>query len=365
MTRLQRLSEHLISADLPWLALIPGSTLLWLTGIHSHASERPFIVWLSPAQPPAALVPALEAMKAEAAGIPTDRIFAWSDQAGYRGACRQAVQALGLAGQRIGVEALSMRVLERDLLAGLVPDATLVQADGLLAALRLRKDAGEIGAMERAVAVAEEALNQLLPQIRIGMTEREIAGRLLVALADAGADGPSFNPIVAAGPNSASPHAVPGNRPISPGDLLIIDWGARVDDYPSDLTRTFAVGQVDDELRHIHAVVQAANAAGVAACHPGVTGEAIDRAARDVIAAAGYGDFFIHRTGHGLGLDVHEPPSLMAGERDPLPPGAVFTVEPGIYLPGRGGVRIEDNIVLTETGYRCLTSFPRGLQQVG
>lgn len=364
-TRRAQLSDALRTAELDWFAVIPGAGLIYLAGIHSHPSERPFIVWFSPDRPPAALVPQLEAMKVEAAGVPGNRIFAWRDQDGYRRAAQQAAAALGLAGARIGVEGLKMRVLEAALLAEVAPGAAIVQADAVLAALRLRKDAQEIAAMQRAAELAEAALERLLPQIRIGMTEREIAGRLLLALQDVGADGPSFDPIVAAGPNGASPHATPTNRPLQAGDLLIIDWGARCGDYPSDLTRTFAVGEIDDELRRVYAAVQAANATGVAACHPGVTGEAIDRAARAAIAAAGYGDYFIHRTGHGLGLDVHEPPSLMAGEQDLLPAGAVFTVEPGIYLPGRAGVRIEDNIVLTAEGYRSLTTFPRDLQTVG
>ena len=173
---------------------------------------------------------------------------------------------------------------------------------------------------------------------------------------DAGADGMTFAPIVSAGPNTASPHAVPTDRPIQAGELLIIDWGARVGDYVSDITRTYAIGDISEELRTIYETVKASNAAGVAACHPNVTGAAIDKASRDVIDAAGYGDYFIHRTGHGLGMEAHESPSLVEGNDSRLPVGAAFTVEPGIYVPGVGGARVEDNIILTEEGYLCLTS---------
>jgi Xaa-Pro dipeptidase len=147
--------------------------------------------------------------------------------------------------------------------------------------------------------------------------------------------------------------------------LLVIDWGCYVDGYPSDITRTFAVGQIDDELKRLYEVVKLANEQGVLASHPGVSGQDVDRAAREVIDDAGFGDYFIHRTGHGLGVEVHEPPFIMEGNTQPLATGNVFTVEPGIYLPNRGGVRIEDNVLITETGYRSLTTFPRELITVG
>lgn len=308
----------------------------------------------------AAIMPALEAMKGEAAGISAENIFTYTDQQGYLPAFQKAAELLQLKGRRIGVESLKMRVLEGDLLTE-VGGASVVHADSIMDSLRLVKDAEEIAAMQKAVDVAEAAIDNFLPIISVGMTEREVAAKFSQAILDAGADSLSFPPIVSAGENTTSPHAVPTNNRLEAGDLLILDWGAQVGDYVSDITRTFALGNVSKELQRIHEIVQASNAAGVAACRPNVTGAAIDKAARDVIEAAGYGEFFIHRTGHGLGMEAHESPSLVEGNDDPLPIGAVFTVEPGIYKPKVGGARIEDDIVLTEDGYRSLTTYPRNL----
>ncbi len=194
------------------------------------------------------------------------------------------------------------------------------------------------------------------------MTERDLAAELVLQLLRHGSE-PTlpFAPLVAAGPNGANPHATPTERPITPGDLVIVDWGAAYQGYFSDLTRTLAVGEVAPELEHIATVVAEANAAGRRAVQPGSPAGAVDAAARHVIENAGYGPYFIHRTGHGLGMEVHEPPYLYGGNERPLVPGMTFTVEPGIYLPNRGGVRIEDDVVVTEDGGESLSTLPRTL----
>jgi Xaa-Pro dipeptidase len=174
-----------------------------------------------------------------------------------------------------------------------------------------------------------------------------------------------FTPIVCAGPQSANPHAVPGERRLQPGDLLIIDWGATFEGYVSDLTRTFAVGEVEPELARIAQIVNEANQAGREAAAPGVPASTVDSAARRVIEKAGYGAYFIHRTGHGLGMEEHEEPYIRSDNAQLLSPGMTFTVEPGIYLPERGGVRIEDNVLITEIGSESLSDLPRELKVVG
>jgi Xaa-Pro dipeptidase len=178
-----------------------------------------------------------------------------------------------------------------------------------------------------------------------------------------GADGVAFV-IVVAGPNSADPHAGPSDRPVQSGDFLTIDFGAVKDGYPADLTRTFVVGEPTERQREMYDAVLRANKAGRQAVGPGVHAEDIDRAARQEIEAAGYGEFFIHRTGHGLGLEVHEPPYIVEGNSQPVVQGAVFTIEPGVYLPGFGGVRIEDDVQVTADGADCLTSFSRELMSL-
>lgn len=382
--RLERLTRQILSHGLDGVALVPGPNMVYVSGIHSHLSERPILLFLPADDDPAIIIPTLEAPKAEAAGVPAGRIFAWSDAEGYTGAFQRACAQLVRARQRgedpawrdeepsalprpytLGVEALHMRVLELELLQRYAPGLQTAHAEPLLATSRLSKDETELAAMQKAAVVAETALARLLPRLHVGMSEKEIASLLTQELLLAGSEGLPFGPIVSAGPNSASPHAVPTERPIQPGDLLVIDWGAMVDDYPSDITRTFAVGAIDDELSRIYHVVQEANQQGKLAARPGVTGQDVDRAARAVIQAAGYGDYFIHRTGHGLGLEVHEPPYMVEGYTTPLAEGMVFTIEPGIYLPGRGGVRIEDDVVITAGGHHSITSYSRDLTAIG
>ena len=191
-------------------------------------------------------------------------------------------------------------------------------------------------------------------------SEKEIASELVVNLLRGGSESDlPFAPIIAGGPNSANPHAVPTDRKLSAGDLLVIDWGAAYNGYFSDLTRTFAIGQVDAELQQIYQIVKSANEMGRSTGKPGISAGKVDEAARSVIDAAGYGKFFTHRTGHGLGMEAHEAPYMFGENKQLLTPGMVYTIEPGIYLPGHGGVRIEDNIVVTTTGCETLSDYPR------
>ncbi|CUS05982.1 putative M24B family peptidase [Candidatus Promineifilum breve] len=363
--RLQRLTEQIVAHGLDGLALVPGPNLLYFSGIHAHLSERPMVLIIPADDDPAIIIPTLEAMKAEAAGIAADRIFAWDDTEGFHGAFQQACAHLELADYLLGVEALHMRVLEMQTLQRFAPGLQIAHAEPALSALRAVKEPAEVAAMEKAIAVAEKALQRIAKRIKIGLTERQIAAMLTQELLASGAESIAFGPIVAAGPNSAIPHATPSDRAIRAGDLLVIDWGVYVDGYPSDITRTFAVGPIDPELQRIYEVVKLANEEARRAIRPGLTGRQIDRVARDVIEDAGYGDYFIHRTGHGLGLEIHEAPDMSPANDRPIVAGNVFTIEPGIYLPGRGGVRIEDNVVATQDGSRTLTTYDRELLTVG
>jgi Xaa-Pro dipeptidase len=198
------------------------------------------------------------------------------------------------------------------------------------------------------------------------MTEQEIAAELVLQLLRAGthADMP-FTPIVSGGPNSANPHAFPSTRKIKPGDFLVIDWGASYDGYISDLTRTFAIGEIKPELGKIYETVRQANAAGRAVGRPGIPAGDVDRSARKVIEAAGYGEYFTHRTGHGIGMEGHEEPYMYAANTLILKPGMAYTVEPGIYLPDYNGVRIEDDVIITSDGAESLSNFSRDLATLG
>jgi Xaa-Pro aminopeptidase len=252
-----------------------------------------------------------------------------------------------------------MRVLE---LRGLEQAAEVQAEDAtdILASLRMIKSAGELAAMREATRIVEVALRVAIGQVRAGMTERELADVWEREMRVAGGE-PSFGSIIAGGPNAANPHHSNGDRAFQAGDLIVMDGGALCDGYASDITRTIALGEPGPEARRIYDLVLAANAAGRAACRPGASGDAIDRAARSVIEAGGYAAQFLHRTGHGLGLEVHEPPYIVAGSHAPLAPGTTFTIEPGIYVVGSYGVRIEDDMVITTDGAESLTTFERDL----
>ena len=235
----------------------------------------------------------------------------------------------------------------------------------LVETLRERKDESEVALIERAAGVATDALRATLTQVRVAMTEVEVAGILEKALRDAGSEGFPFPSIVASGPRAALPHAHSSSRPIEPGDFLLMDFGAVVGGYCSDVTRTVVVGSASSEQRDVYDVVREANAAASAAVRTGMTGRDADALARDYIDRAGYGAQFGHSLGHGIGLEVHEAPRLARTAEGVLAERAVVTIEPGIYRPGWGGVRIEDDVVLEADGPRLLTEFPRELIELG
>jgi Xaa-Pro aminopeptidase len=235
---------------------------------------------------------------------------------------------------------------------------------GLVEALRIVKEPEEVDAIRRATEVTNRAYELLAEERLSGRTEKALAWRMEQLLHECGAEGTAFPVDIAAGPTAASPHAVPGERVVDEGDLVLVDAGALVDGYCSDCTRTFAVGDVSDSLRETYELVRRAQQAGLDAVLPGASGRDADAAARAVIADAGYGENFGHGLGHGLGLLVHEAPALRPESDDVLAPGHVVTVEPGIYLSGVAGVRIEDLVVVTDDGAEVLTSFPKELATV-
>ncbi len=231
----------------------------------------------------------------------------------------------------------------------------------LVETLRERKDADEVALIEQAAEVATRALQHTLTTVAVGMTEYEVAGALEKALRDAGSEGFPFPSIVASGPRSALPHARSSERRVNRGDFLLLDFGAEAGGYCADVTRTFVIGQASDEQRAVYEVVRVANERAVAAVRPGMSGREADAVARGYIERCGYGDLFGHSLGHGLGLEVHEAPRLARTAEGALPEGAVVTIEPGVYRPGWGGVRIEDDVHLASDGARVLTHVPREL----
>src|SRR6266498_5345734 len=364
--RFDQLNTSLRTSGLDAVILNPGPTLTHLTGLRFHLMERPVVLLFAKDQDPAIVLPELELQKV--ASLPYKlQVFPYSENPSeWDNAFRKATQALGLDGKRIGVEPRQLRLLEFRYVKAGAPEADYPDASEVLSSLRLRKDQAEVAAMRRAVKIAQDALEATIPLIKIGMTEKELSAELVIQLLKKGSDSEMpFAPIVSTGPNSANPHATPTDRKLQAGDLLVVDWGATYDNYISDLTRTFAVGEVDEEYKKIHQIVQEANLAGRAAAKPGVPCADVDQAARDVIEKSGYGEYFTHRTGHGIGMEGHEDPYIRSDNMQVLELGMAFTVEPGIYFPNRNGVRIEDNVVITEAGADVLSDMPREMRVVG
>ena len=239
--------------------------------------------------------------------------------------------------------------------------AVLVPMQAKIDAFRATKEPWEIELMRKAQAITDQTFSELCKIIQAGMTEKELEAELLYRLYKHGAEGPSFDPIVVSGPNTSMPHGVPGDRKLEFGDFITMDFGCIYGGYCSDMTRTVALGFVSEEMDKVYKTVLKAQLAGIAATKAGVAGRDIDGAARKVIADAGYGDYFGHGYGHSLGILIHEAPNANTRNDQPMPAGAVVSAEPGIYLPGKFGVRIEDVTVITETGCEVLTKSPKNL----
>lgn len=269
----------------------------------------------------------------------------------------------GLKLGSLGFEAASMSVALHDAVAEALPSVKLVSTDSWVEELRMIKDRDEIEATRCACDQARRAFEVVRATLTPEMTELQVAADLEYQARRFGGKCLSFPPIVAVGPRAALPHANPTEKPLSASDFLLIDWGVEEQEYMSDLTRILVTGKISPKLRKIYEIVLKAQLAGIQAIRPGVTCESVDQAARRVIEKAGYGKQFGHGLGHGTGLEIHESPRLAQGQKTVLKPGMIVTVEPGIYLPGWGGVRIEDDILVTRSGHEVLTSVPKQLDE--
>lgn len=342
-------------ADAAWIS--DPVSIAYLTGFRTDPAERLMGLAVG-AGGPVLVVPGLEQESAErhTHGV---EVVGWRDGTD---AFAVAAGALG-ASRRLAVEKhhLTLAVAER--LQGAAAARDLLDAGPMVRDLRRRKSAEEIREMERAAEVTDRVTEEILGLLRPGMTELEVSMHISMLIGREGAT-LSFESIVQSGPNSAEPHLRPTSRLLEPGDLVLLDFGAAWRGYCADTTRTWVVGPPDERQREVHAVVLAAHDAAVAVVRAGVSAGEVDAAARRVITEAGYGDRFTHRVGHGLGLEVHEAPSLDPGSRTVLEEGNIVTIEPGVYIRGWGGVRIEDDIVVEAGGGRSLTAADRSLRVV-
>lgn len=360
--RFENLYKLMDQHALTTLALNAGPTLTYLTGLTFHLMERPTVLLIKKERKPLIILPELEAGKLAASRVPLTPFTYNDDPSTWQKVFVEAAKELQLEKTAIGVEPTRLRFLELEYLRRALDTIEFVSAEKVCSGLRAIKDNNEINEMRRAVSIAQNALKAVMPAIKPGISEKEVAAELTIRMLREGSDSElPFAPIIASGPNSANPHAFPTDRKFQPGDLVVIDWGARSNGYCSDLTRTFAIGELNDELRKIYETVKRSNEAGRAAGAPRKKAGSVDQAAREVIENAGYGKYFTHRTGHGLGLEDHETPYIFSENQEFLTAGMTYTVEPGIYLPGVGGVRIEDNMLVTDTGSESLSDFPREL----
>ncbi len=363
--RQETLRDLLKNSDLDGVGLNPGPDLSYLTGLDFHLMERPVIGIFPSSGDPVFILPELEGAKIASLPFTIKPFLFNEDPETWTDVFQAALLEADLITGKLGIIPRRLRLLEQNYLLSAAPGISIESAQPILTQMRRIKSEDEIKFMGEAIRIAECALSSTIMAIKPGVTEKEIAGRLVGRLLQEGSDPElPFFPIVSFGENAANPHATPTNRTLNSGDIILIDWGASHQGYFSDITRVFAMGDLRPEIDQIAKFVQDANAAARAAVKPGVPASAVDHAARQVIEDAGYGEYFFHRTGHGLGLEVHEEPNISKFDQTILEPGMTFTIEPGIYLPKRGGVRIEDNIVVTEDGGLSLTSAPRDLIQL-
>ena len=360
--RIELLQTKMMGKGLPLIAVPAGADLSYFSGLEFHVSERPAVLLIPAVGKPAFIYPDFETTKVNSCRVPLEPFPYSEDRDNWVPAFARALQSFPANIHRVGVNSTQIRYLEMDLLHQAEAELHFTAADTLFQSLRTRKDTSEIEQMRKAIHIAEEAFRETIPFIKPGCTEKEIAGELVIHLLRLGSDAElPFSPIVAAGPNSANPHAVPSDRKLESGDLVVIDWGARSNHYISDITRTLCIGQPDDKLFRMAQIVRSANEKARQTAKAGVPCNLVDEAARTVISEAGMGEYFTHRTGHGIGMEAHEAPYIASDYVHELEVGNTFTIEPGIYLPGEGGIRIEDNILITTVGAETLTTLPREL----
>ncbi|MGD9675470.1 MAG: M24 family metallopeptidase [Candidatus Bipolaricaulia bacterium] len=357
--RLAAVQRELASRSAGLLIVGLSASLRYLTGFTDEPGERLLLLLVPRDGAPGFVVPGLYAEQVKAV-TGFERLFAWDDAEGPESALAAALRETARAPGAILVEDC---LWSGFLLAcqTALPARSFGSGTPVLAALRMRKDSHEVELLGRAGAMADEAFRRVIETPFVGRTELDVAASLVDAMRDAGAEDVAFAPLVASGPAAALPHYRAGDRRIERGDVVILDFGCRSGGYRSDVSRTVSCGAPSRDVRAAYDAVREAQQQAVDAVRPGVPAEEIDRAARDLLTARGFGEYFIHRTGHGIGLDVHEPPYIVAGNRILLEPGMAFSVEPGVYFPGRFGIRIEDVVVVSESNAVPMTTVTHEL----
>ena len=358
--KINKLISNLEGQDLDALALVPGSNFKYATGGNFHLMERPTLLIVSKNNKPIVILPVLEVDSFSHLNIDAD-IFEWQDSDGYQLAFDKAFNKLGSI-SKIGVEGQRMRVFEMQAIEKSMQNIKIINAQKLISKMRLIKDSLEIKNLKQAIVIAESALSDTIKFVKVDKTEIEIKNFLTQKLYQYGAEAIAFDPIVLAADNSALPHGHSRNDyRIKAGDCLLFDFGATINGYHSDITRTFFVESVSDEFKNIYSAVLTSNEIGRRISKPKLTLHDLDDQVLNSLSDSGYEDLIVHKTGHGLGMDVHEDPYVMRNNQETLESGMVITIEPGLYKQGSLGIRIEDNVLITDIGSESLTSFSRDL----
>ena len=356
---IERVCQQMADEDIDLIVVSPSPDMQYLIGIPGHLSERPMLLAFGPQVQPILLTPALEQEGLSSVGgvdlVPYD----------------ETSDPLAVFVAKLGSDRFSRIAICDQMWAGFVlrlqvvmPAAQYLPASSVLRELRMRKTVEEIQLLGQAAQKVDAAFASLVTLQFSGRSEREIAEDLSSLLREHGLDAANWGPIVGSGPHSASPHHTPDDRIVQSGDAVVLDFGGVFRGYQADITRTVVVGEPSARFRGVYEVVRQGQEAAVQAVQVGRTAQAIDTVARNIIDSAGFGDWFIHRTGHGIGLDTHEEPYIVAGNALELEEGMTFSIEPGVYMPGEFGVRIEDIVAVTESGGRRLNGAPRDLVTV-
>ncbi|EAZ84975.1 aminopeptidase P family protein [Lysinibacillus sp. FSL M8-0216] len=347
-----RMQQHMDIA-----ILVPGPNMHYFTGLHLKQSERLTFAVITANNDLYFILPQVELNKVDLSngGV----ILSYSDEEGPTLAIQRLKKEMGTL-QTIGVEFDTMRVHEQKSIEMLTYE-NLSDIGESIRELRMKKDLQELAYMRQAVQIVEESLAATLPTIQVGVTEMEVAAQLEYEMRRRGSEGTPFGTIVASGYRGALPHGRASTKKIEAGEFIVIDFGAIYKGYVADMTRTVALGDVSPTLQNIYSLVKQANEAAIEAIKPGTTAQSLDSIAREIIRDGGYGDYFTHRLGHGIGLSAHEEPYLMQRNSLVLEEGMAFTVEPGIYIQDVAGVRIEDNLIVTNNGYENLMTFSKEL----
>ncbi len=359
--RLKKLQAWMIENDVQISLITSSENVFYLSGFYSDPHERLLALAVFQEEEPFLVCPAMEKYSAKSSGWDNE-IIGYSDIDHPWELIGKGINNRTKNVNNVAIEKEHMIVERYEELSKLFPNSTFVSAEEKLRKLRMIKDNNELKTIEEACALADYAVEVGVSEIKAGKTELEILSAIEFALKKKGVKEMSFATMVLTGANAASPHGTPGLTKIQKGDLVLFDLGVVVDRYCSDITRTVAYGDINDKQKEIYDTVLKAQLAGIAASKPGATAAKVDLAARNVISEAGYGDYFPHRLGHGLGISVHEFPSMTETNQLVIEEGMVYTIEPGIYVPEVAGVRIEDDVYVTADGVKVLTKFPKELQ---